>query len=270
MKCPAIVKESTIYTSVFYKDIQQARKDTNTNPSEAQIKAENYKKGTFRWNGLVIKIENPKGSTRSGTSPDGKKWSIKMKYDYGYIGQTKGKDGDAVDIFIGDHPESQIVYVVDQTYNGKFDEHKCVIGALDEEEARKTYLANYEKGWSGLGSIKALTVEQFKEWVKSGNTRKAINKQELFKVASKYKEIFIDDIKINPTGKYSYTETAKIAINRYRKKNKYTGKIRVFDTQGWSFDSDKLDRYDIAGNLKKGDLMKCPMVIKKTIKGGIL
>lgn len=187
MNCPAVIKESTIYTSVFYKDIQQARKDTNTNPSEAQIKAENYKKGTFRWNGLVIKIENPKGSTRSGTSSDGKKWSIQMKYDYGYIAEAqKSKDNDAIDVFIGDHPESQVVYVIDQMFNGKFDEHKCVIGALDEEEARKTYLANYEKGWKGLGQIKALTVEQFKEWVKEGNTRKAINKQELFKVSFKY------------------------------------------------------------------------------------
>jgi len=179
MNCPrTIIKQAGLKA-----DIVQARKDTNTNPSEAQIKAENYKKGVFRWNELVIKIENPKGSTRSGISPDGNKWSIKMKYDYGYIfnGQD-GKDGDKIDIFIGDHPESEVVYVIDQMFNGKFDEHKCVIGALTEEEAKKTYLANYEKGWK-CGPITAMTVDHFKEWVKKGNTGKPVSKQELFKVA---------------------------------------------------------------------------------------
>jgi len=177
MKCPGIIKEALLKS-----DIAAARRNTNTDPSKAQIKAENYKKGEFRWNGLVIKLENPKGSTRSGTSPDGKEWSIKMKYDYGYIGNTKGKDNDALDIFIGDHPESEIVYIVDQVdKSGKFDEHKIVIGSLTEEEARKTYLANYEKGWT-CGKITSMTVDQFKEWVKKGNTRKAVNEQKLFKV----------------------------------------------------------------------------------------
>lgn len=166
------------------QDIINARKQTNRNPSEAQIKAENYKKGYFKWNGLTIKIENPKGSTRSGTSPEGKKWSTTMKHDYGYIGKTKSKaDGDAVDIFMGDHPDSQIVHIVDQiNKDGKFDEHKCILGAIDEKEARKTYLANYEKGWK-CGKITALTVEQFKEWIMKGKTGKPLKKQELFKVS---------------------------------------------------------------------------------------
>ena len=165
-------------------DIMKARKETNINPTEKQIKAENYKKGTFKWNGLVIKLENPKGSTRSGTSPDGKTWSTTMKHDYGYVGATKSNsDGDAVDIFMGKHPESQVVYIVDQVNkDGSFDEHKCILGALTEDEARKTYLDNYEKGWT-CGKITAMTIPHFKEWVMKGNTGKPVSGMKLFKVA---------------------------------------------------------------------------------------
>jgi hypothetical protein len=153
------------------ENIRAARKETNTNPTEKQIEAENYKKGTFWWNGLMIKLENPKGSKRSGTDKSGNKWSCVMKHDYGYIGKTKsGADGDAVDVFIGNHPESEIVYVIDQVINNKFDEHKVVIGALTEEEAKNIYLANYEKGWK-CGPITALTIPQFKEWIKRGKIK---------------------------------------------------------------------------------------------------
>lgn len=178
VKTPSIVKLSEVKS-----DIQAARRNTDTSPSDAQIKAENYKKGKFRWNGLVIRLENPKGSIRSGTSDDGKEWSIKMKYDYGYIGSTKSKaDGGAVDVFVGPHPDSKVVHVIDQMFKGKFDEHKCVIGAKDKEEAKKVYLANYEKGWK-CGPINSMTVDQFKEWVKKGNTGKPVSDQKLFKIA---------------------------------------------------------------------------------------
>ena len=47
------------------------------------------KVGTFD-----ITIENPKGSERSGTDANGKKWSVKMNNTYGYIRGTEGVDGD--------------------------------------------------------------------------------------------------------------------------------------------------------------------------------
>ena len=178
-----ILPLSIKYASMAH-DIIVARKDTNIHPSEAQIEAENYKKGTFKWNRLVIKLENPKGSTRSGTSPEGKKWSITMKNDYGYLSRTTSMaDGDAVDIFMGKHPKSPVVYIVDQVNkDGSFDEHKCILGALTEDEARKTYLDNYEKGWT-CGKITAMTIPHFKEWVMKGNTGKPVSAMKLFKVA---------------------------------------------------------------------------------------
>ena len=37
--------------------------------------------------------------------------------------------------------------------SGKFDEHKVLLGFNSVDEAKKGYLANYEKGWKGLGGM---------------------------------------------------------------------------------------------------------------------
>lgn len=141
-----------------------------------QIEAGNYKKGHITLQGLDIALENPKGSTRSGTDKDGKAWQSTMAHDYGYIKRTLGADGDHVDVFIGDQTDSETVYVVDQVdpKTGKFDEHKVMMGFADEQAARDGYLANYEKGWKGLSAIKAMPVEEFKHWVKEGDTTKPV------------------------------------------------------------------------------------------------
>ncbi|MDA1378653.1 hypothetical protein PCI56_00820 [Plesiomonas shigelloides subsp. oncorhynchi] len=90
-----------------------------------------------------------------------------MAHDYGYIKRTEGADGDHVDAFIGDNPESQSVYVVDQrNADGTFDEHKVMLGFDDEASARAGYLANYSKGWKGLGDIRAMTMDEFKGGLK--------------------------------------------------------------------------------------------------------
>ncbi|MDF8330605.1 hypothetical protein P5G63_19780 [Aeromonas salmonicida] len=75
---------------------------------------------------------------------------------------------------------SRTVYVVDQVdpKTGKFDEHKVMMGFADEQAARAGYLANYEKGWKGLGTIKAMPVDEFKVWVKDGDTTKPIDGKE--------------------------------------------------------------------------------------------
>ena len=94
-------------------ELVKARKEVNTNPSEAQIKAENYKMGHIKIMGFDITIENPKNSYRQGVDPDGKKWKTKMYYDYGYFKHTLGKDGDAIDVFIGDNLKSDKIFVFD-------------------------------------------------------------------------------------------------------------------------------------------------------------
>lgn len=131
-------------------------------PSTAQKDAGNYRKGHVRLNGHDISIENPAGSKRNP------KWPA-IKDHYGYIRGTVGKDKDHVDVFLTDraHEPELPVFVVDQVNkDGIFDEHKVVMGATDEANARETYLRNYSKGWTGLGAITQMTQDEFKAWVR--------------------------------------------------------------------------------------------------------
>ncbi|MDX7690314.1 LPD38 domain-containing protein [Aeromonas caviae] len=176
----AKVRQLTTHaTSEPVRQIEAARAEVAPEPTEAQKEAGNYKKGHLTLKGLDIALENPKGSTRSGTDQDGRAWQSTMAHDYGYIKRTLGADGDHVDVFIGDKPESEMVYVVDQVdpKTGKFDEHKVMMGFADEQAARAGYLGNYEEGWKGLGAIKAMSVDAFKRWVKGGDTRSPIAAQ---------------------------------------------------------------------------------------------
>lgn len=140
-------------------------------PTEGQREAGNYKKGHISLNGLDISIENPEGSKRRPEWPA-------LKSHYGYIKGTVGKDKDHIDIFIKPGTPTDYsgpVFVVDQTNkNGAFDEHKTLIGWPDEVSAREGYLENYTKGWTGLGAIKRFTLDEFKDWLKNGDTKNPV------------------------------------------------------------------------------------------------
>lgn len=154
------------------QDRQDVRDQVNTEPSDAQKEAGNYKMGHLKVDGLDVSIENPKGSTRSGKDANGTEWSVTMNNDYGYIRRTEGADGDHVDVFLSDNPEQGDVFIVDQVKSdGSFDEHKVMYGFNSEEEARAAYLANYSPGWNGLGAITRTSKEEFKEWVKDGEKK---------------------------------------------------------------------------------------------------
>ena len=159
--------------------IHAARKATNTEPTPNQVAAGNYAHGKFKLHGLTVSLENPRGSTRSGTSKSGKKWSNTMTHDYGRFLGTVGADKDHVDVFIGPNHDSEVAFVVDQLDpdTGKFDEHKTLLGFDTQAAAEKGYLSNYEKGWKGLGKITAMTMSQLKTWLADGATHKPISGQ---------------------------------------------------------------------------------------------
>ena len=160
-------KENSVQTS-----ITNAEQETETDPSEAQKKAGNYKKGHVKIDGFDVTIENPKGSMRRGTDADGKQWEQEMHNTYGYILGTEGVDGDHIDVFLSDNPANGDVFVVDQVNkDGTFDEHKVMYGFASEEEARNAYLSNYEDGWTGLGAITRVSKEEFKKWVDSSHRK---------------------------------------------------------------------------------------------------
>lgn len=152
-----------------------AARHTDKNPSEAQVEAGNYRKGSVRIAGMDIAIENPKGSTRSGVDKGGKSWRVTMPAHYGYIRKSEGADGDHVDCYIGSDHDSDKVFVIDQVNaeNGRFDEHKCCLDYSSKQAA----LADYEKAFSDgkakdrLGAITEMSVDAFKGWLKGDTTK---------------------------------------------------------------------------------------------------
>lgn len=152
--------------------ITEAEAETDTNPTEAQKEAGNYKKGKVAIQGFDISIEQPQGSVRSGVDENGKQWSVTMNNTYGYIRKTEGKDGDHIDIFLGPNPESTSVFVVDQVNPDKsFDEHKVMMGFHSLDEAKTAYLSNYEEGWQRLGNITEVPLDNFKKWIDSSHRK---------------------------------------------------------------------------------------------------
>ena len=160
-------------TQALYDALAQAEAETDTNPTEAQKKAENYKQGHVTLWGLPITIENPKGSIRRGTDANGKKWEQEMNNTYGKIRRTEGVDGDHIDVFIGPNLLSDKVFVVDQlnVNTGEFDEHKVMLGFDSLEDAQNGYLSNYEEGWQGMGTVTEVTMDEFKKWIDSSHRK---------------------------------------------------------------------------------------------------
>lgn len=152
--------------------IRKAGEETKTDLTEEEKQSGDYPKGVVEVQGMSIAIENPKGSTRSGVDADGNEWSTEMQDTYGYFEGTAGADTDDIDVFVGEHPLSDKVFIVDQVKeDGSFDEHKVMFGYESSEDAREAYLRNYEDGWQGLGSITQVGVEDFRRWAEADKTR---------------------------------------------------------------------------------------------------
>ena len=123
-----------------------------------------------------IKIENPKGSVRSGVGPDGKPWSVTMPDHYGYFTKTEARDGDEVDVHIGPNPDSDKVFVVDQKdlQTGKFDEPKTFVGYNSKLDVFNAYNAGFSdgKGPYRIGAITETTKAGLKEWMDKEASKK--------------------------------------------------------------------------------------------------
>ena len=158
-------------------DIRDAEAEVNTEPTDKQKEAGNYKKGHVQVGTFDVTIENPKGSKRSGRDTDGKQWETIMTHTYGYIRGTKGVDGDHIDVYLSsdiDGWNGRKAFVVDQ-YNpdGSFDEHKVMLGFNDKDEAFEAYLSNYETGWDNGRrlDVTAVNLEDFEKWIDSSKRK---------------------------------------------------------------------------------------------------
>ena len=158
-------------------------------PSPAQIDSGVYPKGHVAWNGLDLTIETASGRTRHTTDAEGVHHHVVMPAHYGYIRGTLGNDGMQVDCYMGPHPKSDRVWVIDQVHAhskhghqaGEFDETKCMLGFKSEHEA----VHAYHEGWDDpadarahFGGVTELSVAAFKEWLKTGDMAKPIGKLE--------------------------------------------------------------------------------------------
>ena len=191
--------------------IEAASAEVNTDPTEAQKEAGNYKKGHVQVGTFDITIEQPQGSVRRGTDADGKQWESKMNNTYGYIRGAVGVDGDHIDVFLSndiDGWNGRKVFVVDQ-YNpdGSFDEHKVMLGFNDQDEAKGDYLANYENGWEDGRRIDvtAVNLEDFEKWIESSKRKT--------KPFGEYSSVKKDAVEINAP-KAGYTITPSTYTNK--------------------------------------------------------
>lgn len=161
----------------FSERLKNAIAETETEPTEAQKKAGNYKKGHLTFGGYDFTVETPKGVTRSGKDEQGKPWSVTMHDTYGYILGKIGVDGDHIDMFINDAADLDTfdgnVYVVDQVNpeTGEFDEHKVMYGYPDEAAAITAYSKNYSPGWKGLGKVTSVPKAIFDKWLESSDRK---------------------------------------------------------------------------------------------------
>lgn len=114
------------------------------------------------WRGLQIMIETPKGGWRKGAG-----WMVQMPADYGFIRGTSSAEGvfEQMDCFVGDGSN---IFVIDSaTPEGKFDEHKVMLGFDDALSAEACYRAAYHDARRPM-SVTEMTIDSLREWIIAG------------------------------------------------------------------------------------------------------
>ena len=197
------------------EEVDSRANEAELNPTDAQKEAGNYKMGHVRIMGMPISIENPKGSYRQYKKEDGSVGKNQMKYHYGYFTNTtgNGKDGDAVDVFIGPNVENcDYVYVVDQNNEqGDFDESKVMLGFNSTEHAKKAYMANYSADWTGFRTITKVPLNVFKKWLyRKHKQRKPFSDYTTIK-KKKITESFLNEEEYNQIVKIAKMESERCA-----------------------------------------------------------
>ena len=129
---------------------------------------------TVRYRKLVIDIENLDGSIREGKDPNGKPWKTEFHgAHYGEIRNSKGTDGDALDVYIKNPPDDKAsnAYIIHQNHprthpskGGQYDEDKVVLGVSSADEAKELYLRHYNRK-DFLRSITEMALEPFKRYI---------------------------------------------------------------------------------------------------------
>lgn len=183
-------------------------------PTPAQIEAGNYKKEHITAAGFPISVENKEGSTRRSQPGVEPAWEATIqKAHYGYIKRTEGADEEHVDAFVKPDttPEHDgPVFVIDQQgADGKFDEHKVMLGYANQLEAVAAYKANYPKGWK-VGPVTPTSNAELKAWLKDGDTTKPFTERKADPLAQlvDYDKLEETDDAGKSTGRYAAGKVA--------------------------------------------------------------
>lgn len=196
--------------------IEERTKEVDTNPTEGQKKAGNYKMAHVYFSGFKITIENPKGSKRYWKDENGKEGFNVIKNHYGYFSNSLGHDGDHIDVFLGDNQESDKIYIVDQNNKeGEFDESKVMLGFDSKKEAKKAYLSNFTPDWKGFRSITGVKKSFFKKWLYDGHKQQKPFADYVDVVKKQLNEAKEDTLTLN--GDYSAEEKKKMEQQEKRK-----------------------------------------------------
>jgi hypothetical protein len=156
-------------------DVHRASSMASQDHSHEQGEAHNVQQGYGRWNGIDIAFEAPAGGIRRGTNPNtGETWEGKVGAAYGYIPGTKGADGMPIDVYVGPHPDSPAVFVINELNKtgGGFRQTKSMVGFRTAQDAVQAYLATDGKQPGQVGGVVGMSIADFKNWVSTADHSK--------------------------------------------------------------------------------------------------
>ena len=165
-----------------------------------------------------------------------------MPAAYGYINGTIGADGMQVDCYIGKHPESVVLWVIDQdkfSPDGEdkgFDEHKVMLAYKTPQKAVSDYMESHydDLGHERLSAMTQLNYDELKHWLKHGDMKKPISEQGIGHVVARRGVgggITKADTISQGTGLLSYDQRATAVPRKKRRKAKR--KLRLSRGPRW-------------------------------------
>jgi hypothetical protein len=111
--------------------------------------------------GIPVVVDRPKGYVQEGKSADGTPWRRVYHVDYGHIPDTRGGDGEGLDVFVGgDETAKEAHWILQRKADGSFDEYKIMLGFADPATAKAIYCAHIPKRF--MGSIASMPIEFMK------------------------------------------------------------------------------------------------------------
>lgn len=115
----------------------------------------------IEFQGIEIHIDRPKGFEQKFKDGNVRKYLT----DYGFFPGTKARDGEDLDVYVGDDKNASFAYVIKQMINGKEDEKKVMLGFPSESSAKEMFLAHFTKDMrnSVVGGIEKIPMQEFKK-----------------------------------------------------------------------------------------------------------